>query len=281
MSQRAFRPCSFHAMQRGVKVAMFPGIVGINVAKEMTQSASTLDCDRLIIDLRGNTGGGMGRLRMMGLLCPEKIPVGYSLSRRGAARGYRRENVQKFDRIPSEKWELIPLLFRHTLGCVSGSRHHACGAPDFLSQLETLHERDSREYSQTQPRIIRPKTPLSSIEGLPVSGKRSYINCRKFDNACGPQRFKTLERRRHEKGAQKGHACVGKSTTPGEIHLACKMEWNSMRGAEGPASASSQVLVGDFSSHGGPPLFVLCNRLSLVHDPVDFEATEKSTRGRP
>jgi len=95
-----------------VKVSMFPGIVGIDVAKEMTEAIRALECERLIIDLRGNTGGGMGSLRLMSLLCPDKRPIGYSLSRRGAARGYRPEQLPKFDRIPSEKWALIPLLFR-------------------------------------------------------------------------------------------------------------------------------------------------------------------------
>ncbi len=109
------RTVAFRRLEQGIgliKVAMFPGIVGIDIAKEMTQAAGALDCDRLIIDLRGNTGGGMGCLRLMGLLCPDKIPVGYSLSRRGAERGYRPEDLPKFDRIPSEKWELMPLLFR-------------------------------------------------------------------------------------------------------------------------------------------------------------------------
>jgi hypothetical protein len=87
-------------------------MVGIDVAKEMTEAVHALDCDRLIIDLRGNTGGGIGCLRLMGFLCPDKRPVGYSLSRRGAERSYRPEDLPKFDRIPSEKWELIPVLFR-------------------------------------------------------------------------------------------------------------------------------------------------------------------------
>ena len=95
-----------------LKIAMFPGIVGIDVAKEMTEAVRALDCDRLIIDLRGNTGGGLGCLRLMGLLCAEKRFVGYSLSRQGAERGWRAETLPKFDRIPDGKWELIPLLFR-------------------------------------------------------------------------------------------------------------------------------------------------------------------------
>src|SRR5206468_6276121 len=109
------RTVSSRRLEHGIgliKVAMFPGIIGIDVAKEMTQAVRALDCDRLIIDLRGNTGGGIGCLRLMGLLCPDKRPVGYSLSRRGAERGYRPEDLPKLDRIPAEKWELVPLLFR-------------------------------------------------------------------------------------------------------------------------------------------------------------------------
>jgi len=95
-----------------LKIAMFPGIIGIDIANEMTEAVRVLDCDRLVIDLRGNTGGGLGCLRLMSLLCPDKRPIGYSLSRRGAERGYRPEDLPKFDRIPAQKSGLIPLLFR-------------------------------------------------------------------------------------------------------------------------------------------------------------------------
>ena len=36
----------------------------------------------LIIDLRGNTGGGIGALRVMSLLTPDRIPVGFALDTR-------------------------------------------------------------------------------------------------------------------------------------------------------------------------------------------------------
>jgi len=109
------RTVTSRRLEQGVgllKIAMFPGIVGIDVAKEMTEAVRAFHCARLIIDLRGNTGGGLGCLRLMGLLCAEKRFVGYSLSRRGAERGYRPESLPKFDRIPDDKWKLIPLLFR-------------------------------------------------------------------------------------------------------------------------------------------------------------------------
>jgi carboxyl-terminal processing protease len=109
------RSVSFRQLADGIgflKIAMFPGIVGIDVAKEMTEAVRSLDCDRLVIDLRGNTGGGLGCLRLMSLLCPDKRVIGYTISRRAAERGCRPEELPKFDRIPAEKWQLIPLLLQ-------------------------------------------------------------------------------------------------------------------------------------------------------------------------
>lgn len=43
-----------------LKVTMFPGMVGIDVAHEMSRAIDQLHgCRRLIIDLRGNSGGGI------------------------------------------------------------------------------------------------------------------------------------------------------------------------------------------------------------------------------
>jgi len=109
------RTVSFRRLPAGIgllQVTMFPGIVGIDVAKEMTDAVGSLDCDRLVIDLRGNTGGGIGCLRLMSLLCPDKRPIGYSISRRAAERGCRPEELPKFDRIPAQKWQLLPLLLQ-------------------------------------------------------------------------------------------------------------------------------------------------------------------------
>ena len=50
-----------------LKVAMFPGVVGIDVAKDIDDGIALLDgCSRLIVDLRGNTGGGLGQRRFHG-----------------------------------------------------------------------------------------------------------------------------------------------------------------------------------------------------------------------
>jgi carboxyl-terminal processing protease len=94
-----------------VKVSLFPGILGIDFANRLTAifSSELTSADRLIIDLRGNPGGGIGGLRLMSYLTPRKQPVGYSLDRAMAESGYDRERLPRFGRIPSSKLE-IPLL---------------------------------------------------------------------------------------------------------------------------------------------------------------------------
>ena len=97
-----------------LKVAMFPGAIGIDVAKDIDRGIVALDgCSRLIVDLRGNTGGGIGGLRLMSYLTPGKLEVGYSLTRKRRERGYRREELTRFGRIPAHKATLLWLAARY------------------------------------------------------------------------------------------------------------------------------------------------------------------------
>ena len=99
-----------------LKVAMFPGAIGIDVAKDIDRGIAALNgCSRLIVDLRGNTGGGIGGLRLMSYLTPGKLEVGYSLTRKRRERGYRREELTRFGRIPSRKGTLFWLAARYAL----------------------------------------------------------------------------------------------------------------------------------------------------------------------
>jgi carboxyl-terminal processing protease len=95
-----------------VRVSMFPGVLGMDVARDMSRAVAELAADRLIIDLRGNTGGGIGCLRLMSLMCPDRRGVGYSISRAVAKRGYDKERLPAFDRIPSSKLGVLPLALR-------------------------------------------------------------------------------------------------------------------------------------------------------------------------
>jgi carboxyl-terminal processing protease len=71
-----------------------------------------LECPRLVIDLRGNTGGGIGCLRLMSLLCADRRGVGYSVGRKLAQNGYDKNRLPQFDRIPRSKLQVIPLIVK-------------------------------------------------------------------------------------------------------------------------------------------------------------------------
>jgi hypothetical protein len=96
-----------------LKVTKFPGTIGIDIAKEIDRGIRELDgCDRLILDLRGNAGGGLAFLRVMSYLTPDRLPVGYSVTRARAETSYRKETLAVFDRIPSQKAALIWLVLK-------------------------------------------------------------------------------------------------------------------------------------------------------------------------
>jgi C-terminal processing protease CtpA/Prc len=97
-----------------LKVTMFPGAVGIDLAKMFdTAIAHLKDSTRLIVDLRGNTGGGIGGLRLMSYLTPGKKEVGYSLTRTRKEKGYAKEKLPRFGHIPSHKATLFWLALRY------------------------------------------------------------------------------------------------------------------------------------------------------------------------
>src|SRR5256886_11827031 len=97
-----------------LKVTMFPGAVGIDLAHMLdTAFAHLKDSSRLIVDLRGNTGGGIGGLRLMSYLTPSKLEVGYSLTRKRKEKGYTKEKLPRFDHIPSHKATLLWLAARY------------------------------------------------------------------------------------------------------------------------------------------------------------------------
>jgi carboxyl-terminal processing protease len=98
-----------------LRVAMFPGMVGVEVANEISVAVEKLGAvESLIIDLRGNTGGGIGALRVMSLLTPNRIPVGFALDRRRATPNLKsdKQKFRRFSRIPSSTRTLWRLAFQ-------------------------------------------------------------------------------------------------------------------------------------------------------------------------
>ena len=99
-----------------LKVAAFPGMIGVDVANEISDAVQKLgNVERLIIDLRGNTGGGLGALRVMSLLTSGKVPVGFALDRCRAGVNLESEKHRfpRFSRIPASKNAIWPLALKY------------------------------------------------------------------------------------------------------------------------------------------------------------------------
>jgi C-terminal processing protease CtpA/Prc len=98
-----------------IKVSLFPGKIGIDFANRM-QAVVTQDlkaADRLIVDLRGNPGGGVGGVRLMSYFTAGTEPIGYSLDRKTAEHGYDKDKLPRFGRIPHHKWEIALLALKY------------------------------------------------------------------------------------------------------------------------------------------------------------------------
>src|SRR5262245_14969392 len=98
-----------------VRISMFPGVLGMDVARDMSRAVAELGSERLIVDLRGNTGGGIGCLRLMRLLCADRRGFGYSVGRKLVRAGYDKNRLPQFDRIPASTLHVLPLIVKFGL----------------------------------------------------------------------------------------------------------------------------------------------------------------------
>src|SRR5581483_1134783 len=96
-----------------VRIAFFPGVNGQRFARELDRALVTVqDCSRLILDLRGNLGGFVGSLRLMSYLTPNRVPVGYSLTRKGEDRKWRPDQLACIDRLPANRIDTLKMAVR-------------------------------------------------------------------------------------------------------------------------------------------------------------------------
>jgi C-terminal processing protease CtpA/Prc len=101
-----------------LRIVYFPGPMGLQFAKELDAAITDLKhqgVSRLIIDLRGNIGGGLGLARLASYLCPGQIPIGHSLTASRLRTGYKKEDLPPVP-MPRNKtelaWTLARFLFR-------------------------------------------------------------------------------------------------------------------------------------------------------------------------
>ena len=155
-----------------VKVTMFPGKIGIDFAKAVDQAfLSVRPCERLILDLRGNPGGGIGGLRLMSYLTPDKVPVGYSLTRKRSESGYKREDLRTFDGIPRNKWKL-PLLVLQFLGRDMSVvvRTEGLGSQPFHGKLAVLVNEHTAGAAEMVTGFVK-ENQLGKIVGMKTAGR--------------------------------------------------------------------------------------------------------------
>jgi len=99
-----------------LRVTYFPGELGIGFANALDPVVKSLKesgASRLIIDLRGNIGGGLGLARLASYLCPGQMPIGYSLTPGRLRKGYKKEDLPSVP-MPQTRLGLLWTLGRFT-----------------------------------------------------------------------------------------------------------------------------------------------------------------------
>ena len=100
-----------------LKIAYFPGAMGMTFAAALDRSVDDLksqNCDRLIIDLRGNIGGSLGFARLASYLCPGQIAIGHSLTPKRLRNGYDPAALPR-EPMPRNRPELLVTLARYAV----------------------------------------------------------------------------------------------------------------------------------------------------------------------
>jgi carboxyl-terminal processing protease len=160
-----------------LKVAMFPGMVGVEVANEITRAVEKLGkMDSLIIDLRGNTGGGIGALRVMSLLTSGKIPVGFAIDRKRVTPNLDSEKsrFRRFNAIPTSTKALWPLALKFAPAMLAKRpivlETEGLGRKDFHGRVILLVDRHTASAAEMIVAFAR-ENNLARIAGEKTAGR--------------------------------------------------------------------------------------------------------------
>ncbi|WP_420238358.1 S41 family peptidase [Telmatobacter bradus] len=160
-----------------LKVAMFPGQVGVEVANEISCAVEGLGkIDSLIIDLRGNTGGGIGALRIMSLLTPDRIPVGFALDKKRVKPNLDSEKprFRRFNAIPTSKKSLWPLALKFAPAMLAKTpivlETEGLGRKEFHGRVTILVNRHTASAAEMIVAFAR-ENNLARIVGEKTAGK--------------------------------------------------------------------------------------------------------------
>jgi carboxyl-terminal processing protease len=160
-----------------LKVAMFPGMLGVDVSNAMSSAVAELgNIERLIVDLRGNTGGGAGSLRLMSLLTPHQVPVGYAADKRWATRDLSklRESFPRLGRIPSSTRFLWLLGLRYLPAFIAKSpivlQSEGLGPKPYDGHIALLVDRHTASAAEMVA-VFAKENKLATIIGEKTAGR--------------------------------------------------------------------------------------------------------------
>ncbi len=164
-----------------LRISSFPGIAGVDVANAVSSAIERLaPIDRLIVDVRGNPGGGAGVLRVMSLLTPEQVPVGYSINRKQQKLVGQLHRFSVFDHIPATTKELRirglmflphakPLLFGSLLKPIL-LKTEGLGSQSFHKRVVLLADRHTSSASEMLLAFAR-ENQLAIVVGEATPGR--------------------------------------------------------------------------------------------------------------
>lgn len=160
-----------------LKVAMFPGMLGVDVANRISDAVESLgNIRKLIIDLRGNTGGGIGALRVMSLLTPHRIPVGFALDQRRFNGNLEADKLTfpRFSRIPQNTRYLWLLGLRFAPAMMAKRpivlETEGLGAKPFHGRIALLVDRHTASAAEMIVAFAR-ENKLATIIGEKTAGR--------------------------------------------------------------------------------------------------------------
>ena len=155
-----------------LRVGLFPGAIGIDFANELDSifAGRFKHADRLIIDMRGNPGGGIGGLTLMSYLTPDRRPIGYSKSREMTLSKVLPDSLPVFDRVPRSKLALPGLALKF-LGKTSIFLYtEALGQQDWHGRTAILVDEHTAGAAEMVAQFAQ-ENHLATIVGMKTAGR--------------------------------------------------------------------------------------------------------------
>ena len=152
-------------------------MVGVRVASSMSLAVDELgDIDRLIVDLRGNIGGGAGALRLMSLMTPYRMCVGFAPSRKWMKRdmSQAKSGFPRFGNIPSSKNALWLLGLKFLPSLITKSpivlETEGLGSKPYHGNIVLLIDRHTASAAEMVA-IFAKENKLATLMGEKTAGR--------------------------------------------------------------------------------------------------------------